>query len=49
MSVLEICNDVFTTDSLQFGFKTGTSCADAIFMLKTTQSNILQTKDVQFL
>jgi len=36
MSVLEICNDIFSTDSLQFGFKTGTSCADAIFTLKTT-------------
>ena len=33
MCVLEICNDIFTTDSLQFGFKTGTICADAIFTL----------------
>ena len=36
MSVVEICNYAFTADSLQFGFKTGTSCADAIFTLKTT-------------
>ena len=36
MTVLEICNYVLTTDSLQFGFKTGTGCADAIFTLKSS-------------
>jgi len=47
MSVLEICYDIFSTDSLQFGFKIGTSCADAIFTLKTTIQYF--TKEVQFL
>ena len=41
MTVLEICNDVLMTDSLQFGFKTGTSCANAIFTLKTTVQHFI--------
>ena len=36
MTVLEICNEFLTTDSLQFGFETGTGCADAIFTLKSS-------------
>ena len=47
MSVLEICYDIFSTDSLQLGFKIGTSCADAIFTLKTTVQYF--RKEVQLL
>ena len=41
ITVLEIRNDVLKTDSLQFGFKTGTSCTNAIFTLKTTVQHFI--------
>jgi Reverse transcriptase (RNA-dependent DNA polymerase) len=34
--ILKLCEHVFTVDDLQFGFKHGVGCSDAIFALKTT-------------
>ena len=36
MVLLEVCEDLFATDSLQFGFKSRVGCMDAIFTLKST-------------
>jgi len=34
--MLELCNDQFKTDELQFGFKPNVGCTNAIFTLRTT-------------
>ena len=34
--IMELCNDYLVTDDLQFGFKKGRSCNDAIFAVKST-------------
>ena len=36
LTLLEICEQYLITDDLQFGFKKGLGCADAIFSLRAT-------------
>ena len=36
LTLLEICKQYLITDDLQFGFKKGLGCADAIFTLRAT-------------
>jgi len=38
MVILDISNDILSTDTLQFGFKDKVGCTDAIFTLKSTIS-----------
>ena len=34
--ILKVCNDYLLSDSLQFGFKVGVGCAEAIYTVRTT-------------
>ena len=49
MVVLDICNDVLSTDPLQFSFKTGTGCIYAIFTVKTTVQHFVNKGSSVFL
>ena len=49
MAKLDICNDVLSTDPLQYGFNTGTGRTDAIFRLKTTVQHFVNKGSSVFL
>jgi hypothetical protein len=40
--ILELCENFLVTDTLQFGFKRGIGCTDAIFTLKSVINNLME-------
>jgi Reverse transcriptase (RNA-dependent DNA polymerase) len=47
--VLNLCENVFIVDDLQFGFKRSVGCADAIFTLKTIVAHFNKRGSTVFL
>jgi len=46
--LLTVCEDSMLTNELQFGFKSGVRCADAIFLLKATVGHFVSNGSCVF-